>query len=113
MAGYASVDADIDAWIEKHRLVLFSSSGGEECRAAFLSSTDGDTFEIWVDLPQDGNVIVGVSWVDGPTEQPPVPERTWIVPTSAVRSALDRAIHEAIVKMAPSVRRFPSRPRQQ
>ncbi len=113
MSGYASVDDDIGAWIDRHQLVLFSSSGGEECRAAFLSSEAGDTFQIWVDLPTDGNVTVGLAWIDGPIERPTAPEPKWIGPAAEISSALERAMAEALMLMAPSVRYFPSRPQQQ
>lgn len=113
MSGYASVDADIDAWIDRHRLVLVSSSGGEECRAAFLSSEGGNTLEIWVGLPTDGNVTVGLAWIDGPVERPTAPGPKWIVPKAEISSALEQAMAEALVLMAPSVRHFPSRPQQQ
>ncbi|WP_141728482.1 hypothetical protein [Devosia insulae] len=101
MSGYASVDADIDAWIDRHQLVLFSSSGGEECRSAFLSSDGGDTFQIWVDLPTDENVTVGLAWINGPIERPTAPEPKWIVPTAEISFALERAMAEALALMAP------------
>ena len=113
MSDYASVDADIDAWIDRHQLLLFSSSGGEECRAAFLGSEGGDSFEIWVGLPTDGNVTVGLAWIDGPIERPTAPELKWIVPAAEISTALERAIAEALVLMAPAVRYFPSRSQQQ
>jgi hypothetical protein len=109
MSAYASVDADIDARIDTHRLVLFSSTEGEECRTAFLSSEAGDTFAIWVDLPADGDVSVHLDWINGPEERQPPPELEWIVPTAEISSALDRATAEALALMVPSVRHLSPR----
>lgn len=110
MSGYASVDADIDAWIGKHQLVLFSSSADVESRATYLSSKSGDTFQIWIGLPQDGRVAVHLVWVDGPDARLPAPELEWIVPEAEISSALSSAIDEALALMAPFERHYPQKP---
>src|SRR5258708_15054613 len=55
---YASIDPQIQDWIQRHTLKLFTSQGERESclRAAYVSSTSGECFQIWIDPPEEGCV---------------------------------------------------------
>jgi hypothetical protein len=62
---YASVDPEITTWAQRHCLMLFTSFAERESRFAYTSSKMGDCFQIWIDLPADGQVCVHAAGVDG------------------------------------------------
>src|SRR5579864_1694874 len=104
---YASADPKIRAWAQRHCLTLFTSFAERESRFAYTSSKAGDCFQIWIDLPADGQISVHAAGVDGQWTNEPGED--WRVPISDLDAALEDAFATVIGWMVPSERFLPKR----
>jgi hypothetical protein len=88
---YASIDSTIRVWARSHELRLFESMAGlGEVRCAYLSSARGECFQIWIDPPASGEVIVHAGDVE--TVQDEHLRSDWRVPVADLDSALEDAL---------------------
>jgi len=87
---YTQIDQQIADWVERHSLILQTEpSNGREARWVWLSSEDGECFQIWIDPPAHGLVFVYAGGVDSwnDCESP----EDWAVPVDEIGATLDDA----------------------
>lgn len=101
---YASVDPQIRAWAQRHRLKLFTSFADRESRFAYVSSKAGDCFQMWIEPPADGQIRVHTALVDGQWLNEPATD--WHVPISEIDAALEDAFATVVGWMVPSERYY-------
>ena len=91
--GYSAIDSVIQAWVEKHRFTLFDRIDGhtESFRSVYLSSSEGECFQIWIDEPKAGNVTVHAADVETHNNEQQL-RYDWSVPVDELRSALEEAV---------------------
>ena len=100
---YAAVDSVIARWARRHALQLVTSVAGvEEVRNVYLSSTVGDCFQVWVEVPSGDQVAVHAACVEGPMEDDP--PRDWSVPIDQLDDGLEEALRTVVAWMKPAER---------
>ena len=102
MPHHPSLDADIEAWAQRHSLIISKNWAGRRVSSAYLSNIDGECFQIWIEPNSDGRIGVHIDYVEGPRE--PEPTREWMVDDDRLRDALEEAYDQVISWMAPSAR---------
>jgi hypothetical protein len=60
-APYASVDPMIEKWVGENFLVLFRAFADREARFVYVSSNDGECFQISIE-PPEGNLVTVNAW---------------------------------------------------
>ncbi len=93
--GYESIDSVIQAWTERHGLTLFDRLQGfprNSIRTAYLSSNEGDCFQIWIDEPNSTHVAVHAATAETNTSKEFREE--WLVPLHALDTALDVVLNQ-------------------
>jgi hypothetical protein len=90
LARYESIDAGIDTWVVAHGLVLFREFGGVERRFCYISSEQGECFQISIEPPLSKIVTISI-WSIETTDDEEL-HRAWTVPTSYLPAALEDAL---------------------
>jgi hypothetical protein len=103
---YAQIDPEIHVWAKRHALALITSWQGSEARSTYVSSDDGDCFQIWIERPADGRVSLHAAGVEG--RRADLPPRNWNVAMSDIAQGLEDAFNTVIDWMRPSQRRLPT-----
>ena len=104
--GYAEIDADIRRWSDRHMLVVHDAWSGGELRHIYVSSDVGECFQIWIELPQFGLVLVHAAAVEYLRGEPP--SAHWLATTPAIGKILEEAFTAVIAWMVPAKRPFPT-----
>jgi hypothetical protein len=86
---YAAVDETIPAWVDANALELFLEFADRERRFCYLSSPQGECYQISIDPPEAQGVRVHVWAVE--TLDDMEAHLEWVVPTSNLGIALDTA----------------------
>ena len=86
---YAAIDQTIRDWVAANGLSLFEESSGAEARFCYLSSPQGECYQVAVDPPKNELVKVHVRAVE--TIDDMEAHLEWVVLTSELRTALDTA----------------------
>jgi len=55
---YGEIDSIISAWVKRHRLTLYTWYQNSEIRSVDLVDARGRKFQIWIDRPVSGKVVV-------------------------------------------------------
>ena len=95
---YSSVDPIINAWTQRHKLMLFTHHEGYEhqpCRSIYTSSADGECCQIWIDPPDDGLVELHAIAIEARDDEQMT--KDWRVPVVELDHALEQAL--SFVKM--------------
>lgn len=90
---YAQIDSTINAWVEKHKFVLFTKYEGRqepEFRAVYLSSNLGECCQIWIEKPESGQVAVHIRDIE--TRMDEEVSKDWVVPMSELEGTLEEAV---------------------
>lgn len=103
---YASVDPQIRAWVDRHSLTLFKSFADRETRFAYASSKAGECFQIWIDPPEEGQVCIHATGIEG-RKGNDAPEDSCIPISDFGGSSRVRLFATVICWMAPSERFLP------
>ena len=90
--GYAVVDPTIKAWTQKHGFTLFDRAEGHPTavRCVYLSSPDGECFQIWIDEPEGGHIGLHAAEVE--TRSNEQLRQDWSVSVESLRAALEEAV---------------------
>jgi len=102
---YASVDAQIQDWAQRHSLTLFTSQGEREIRAAYVSTISKECFQIWIEPPVSGQIWIYAACIEGRRENDS--PQSWCIDVTGLGSALDNAFQTVTGWVAPSKRFFP------
>jgi hypothetical protein len=86
---YASLDPQIQDWVQRHALKLFTPQGEHEIRTVYVSGISGECFQIWIDPPENGQTYVYAGCVEGRREDDAY--ETWRIPVAGLRTALGSA----------------------
>jgi len=86
---YAAVDQTIREWTDANVKKLFVERADAEARFCYLSSSQGECYQISIDAPENELVRVHVSAVE--TLDDMEAHLEWTVPISQLRAALDTA----------------------
>ena len=89
---YQAVDPVIRAWVEKHGFKLFERVGGSDKphRFVYLSSAEGECFQIWVDAPKGDSVEVHAGDIE--TKNDEEMRKDWSVTLSQLGTTLEAAV---------------------
>ena len=103
MRDYNLIDSQIHAWAQRHDLSTPSAS--RELRNVYVSSINGDCFQIWIETPADDRVTVHAAGVggQGAVRFP----KAWRVPIADIDVALEQAFKTVSGWMAASERYYP------
>ena len=99
---YAAIDQTIAQWAGRHDLRLVTSAAGSETRTAYVSSTAGDTFQIWIDPPAADTVALHATCIEGPKEDDP--PHDWSTSQAGLDAALEAAVQAVLAWMQPATR---------
>jgi hypothetical protein len=94
MSLYPSLDPIIDAWKRRHGLHVYTQYRDSEVRSANVVSRIGERFQIWLGVPEDGQISVH-AW-DYEKRK-----REWTVSTSQLDTALEDAMKTVKTWMRP------------
>lgn len=103
---YSPVDDCIRAWVERNSLKLFTRQADREIRCAYVSSKAGECYQIWIDPPKDGEIVVHAACVEGRRDTEGALQ-DWGTPISKLDSSLESALRSVIEWMKPSERHLP------
>lgn len=87
---YSSIDSIVRAWSEANSLKLFNHFAGREERFCYISSPQGECFQISIQAPHDTSVTVDAWSVE--TLDNRELHQTWVVQIPELRKALDAAL---------------------
>ena len=89
---YADIDPIIRAWTEKHGFTLFERIDGDPTpvRAVYLSNSQGECFQIWIDQPKSSEVSLHAADVE--TRNDEGLHQDWSVQVSNLGTALEGAV---------------------
>ena len=89
---YAEIDHIIRGWSEKHGFTLFERVEGDSLpvRSVYLSSPQGECFQIWIDQPKSSQVSLHAADVETRNDQKL--RQDWSVPVNSLAAALERAV---------------------
>jgi hypothetical protein len=87
---YGEVDEIINEWAAAHKFTLFDEFGGLACRAVYLSSSDGECCQIWIDPPIEDEICLHAGDVESKDDVEM--QMDWQVPVTELRLALEAAV---------------------
>jgi hypothetical protein len=87
---YSSIDSVIQSWVSSNSLTLFTSFAGREERFCYISSPQGECFQISIQKPQDAVVSVD-AWTVETLDNRELHEQ-WVVPIPKLKEALELAL---------------------
>jgi len=89
---YSGIDPIIRAWTEKHGFTLFDRIEGmaPSIRCVYISTKQGECFQIWIDKPESGQVSIHAADVE--THHDEELRQDWSVPVEDLESALEDAV---------------------
>jgi hypothetical protein len=87
---YASIDPLLERWVEEHSLSLFKTFGDREARFVYISSNDGECFQISIEPPQEDSVTVNAWTVE--TLDDRELHQEWKTPTSDLYGVLQASL---------------------
>jgi len=99
------VDGIIEAWAEANALELQRSWADRDARFTYLSSPQGECFQIALDPPDNENVKVHIWSIE--TLDDMEAHLEWFVPTSQLRVTLDiahKTVRECLWRREPAYR---------
>jgi hypothetical protein len=99
---YAPVDEEIKAWADRHSLALHTMWAGREIRNAYVSSKAGECFQIWIDPPVNGRIVVRADCLEGRHENEA--PQAWDTAATGLQATLDAVFQTVLGWMAPSER---------
>jgi hypothetical protein len=86
---YDTVDAEIDAWVERHGLTLFREWAGGEIRCRYTSS-DTECFQIVIREPNSGEVKIEAFSIETTNDEDF--QQGWHIPVAKVADGLENAL---------------------
>lgn len=86
---YAVIDQIIRDWADAHAMTLMLEHANAEARFCYLSSPQGECYQIAIDAPEAAGVRVHVWAVETADDMDAHLE--WVVPIARLRAALDVA----------------------
>lgn len=89
---YAELDPVIRAWVDRHGLKLFTALGGEEARFCYVTGGPQECFQVWIEPPQAGSVVVRAASIE--TIDDAELAASWVVPLDELDAALDLALEK-------------------
>ena len=90
---YADIAPIIEAWAQKHEVLLKSEKEEPSRRYYHVSSAAGETFQIVIEPEQEGTVRMDAHLIESPTDQEA--HFIWEVPQSQLEHGLDLGLGSA------------------
>jgi hypothetical protein len=89
---YSSIDSVVQGWVKKHGFTLFDRIEGMEgsFRSVYMSSGEGECFQIWIDPPEAGRVTIHAADVE--TRHDEKLRQDWSAPLETLGVALENAV---------------------
>jgi hypothetical protein len=94
---YDEIDSDIEAWVLSHGFKLIREFGGAP-RRFFYVSAGKESFQISIEPPENGHVLINV-WSVETLDDIDV-HKSWEVPVDTVSRAMDEALRAILSRMA-------------
>jgi hypothetical protein len=86
---YAAIDQTVRDWADANVKALFTEWAGREARFCYLSSPQGECYQISIEAPENERVRVHVRGIE--TLDDMEAHLEWLVPVGRLRDTLDAA----------------------
>lgn len=86
---YAAIDQIVREWADANVKAMFTEWAGQEARFCYLSSPQGECYQISIEAPENESVRVRVHGIE--TLDDVEAHLEWLVPVTRLRDTLDTA----------------------